>query len=35
MVALPERRRGNRAAAPGFRRGGERDALFAAVSVQN
>jgi hypothetical protein len=35
VVALPEGRRGNGAAAPGFRRGGEREALFAAVGMQN
>ena len=35
MVALPEGGRRNRAAAPGFRRGGEREALFAAVGMQN
>jgi hypothetical protein len=35
VVALPQGRRGDRAAAPGFRRGGERESLFAAVGMQN
>ena len=34
-VALPQGRWGGRAAAPGFRRGGERESLFAAVGMQN
>ena len=35
VVALPEGRRGDRAAAPGFGGGGDRKALFAAVRMQN
>jgi hypothetical protein len=35
MIALPQGRRGDRAAAPGFRRGGERKSLFAALGEQN
>jgi hypothetical protein len=35
VIALPQGRRGDRAAAPGFRRGGDRKALFAAVRMQN
>ena len=35
VIALPERGGRNRAAAPGFRRGGERKALFAALGEQN
>jgi len=35
VVALPEGRRGDRPAAPGLRRSGKREALFAAFGMQD